>query len=129
MFARTDNHLINKRLPTTMNLRNTTLATVLLFSTLFHAQDSTIVSINQKVEPKISYLDSIKQSFVKHEVASCVDERWMSELSNQDLFNEMIADIQNVNPENNVDYDLSTDLLKERLKILDSKSAFFKDCL
>jgi len=124
MFARTDNHLINKRLPITMNLRNTTLATVLLFSTLFHAQDTTIVSINQKVEPKISYLDSIKQSFVKHEVASCVDERWMSELNNQDLFNEMIADIQNVNPENNVDYDLSTDLLKERLKILDSKSAF-----
>jgi len=88
------------------------------------AQDSTLVGTLTQQENKISYLDSIKKTFVKHDVAVCVDERWMSELSNQDLFPEMIADIENLNPDIKVDYDLSTDLLKERLKILDSKSAF-----
>jgi membrane-bound lytic murein transglycosylase D len=88
------------------------------------AQDSTLVETLTQQENKISYLDSIKKTFVKHDVAACVDERWMSELSNQDLFPEMIADIENLNPDIKVEYDLSTDLLKERLKILDSKSAF-----
>lgn len=107
-----------------MNFRNTTLSLFSFFSLAVMAQDSTLVGTLTQQENKISYLDSIKKTFVKHDVAVCVDERWMSELSNQDLFPEMIADIENLNPDIKVDYDLSTDLLKERLKILDSKSAF-----
>lgn len=107
-----------------MNFRNTTLSLFSFFSLAVMAQDSTLVGTLTQQENKISYLDSIKKTFAKHDVAACVDERWMSELSNQDLFPEMIADIENLNPDIKVDYDLSTDLLKERLKILDSKSAF-----
>lgn len=107
-----------------MNLRNTTLIVVLAFATAFYAQDSTLVDVNMSVEPKLSYLDSIKSTFQKHEIAACVDERWMTELSNQDLYSEMIADIENTNIDEKVDYDLSTELLKERLKALDAKSAF-----
>jgi len=107
-----------------MNFRNTTLSLFSFFSLAVMAQDSTLVETLTQQENKISYLDSIKKTFVKHDVAACVDERWMSELSNQDLFPEMIADIENLNPDIKVEYDLSTDLLKERLKILDSKSAF-----
>lgn len=107
-----------------MNLRNTTFATVLLLSSLTYAQDQTVVVNNQEPEVKLSYLDSIKKTFVKHEIATCVDERWSNEMSNQDLYNEMIADIENLNIDTKVDYDISTELLKERLKILDSKSAF-----
>ena len=124
MFAKAYKYLINKRLPKAMNLQNTTFAILFLFSSLTYAQESTVVSDNQAPEIKLSYLDSIKKTFVKHEVASCVDERWMTELSNQDLYNEMIADIENLNLDTKVDYDISTELLKERLQILDSKSAF-----
>lgn len=124
MFAYAYKDLINKRLLKPMNLRNTTFATLFLFSSLTYAQESTVVSIKESSDVKLSYLDSIKQTFVKHEIASCVDERWMTELSNQDLYNEMIADIENLNPDTKVDYELSTELLKQRLKILDDKSAF-----
>lgn len=107
-----------------MNLRNTTLLVVLFSASTFYAQETTLADVNVSVEPKLSYLDSIKSTFQKHEIAACVDERWMSELSNQDLYSEMIADIENMNVEEKVDYDLSTELLKERLKALDAKSAF-----
>ncbi len=107
-----------------MNLRNTTLLVVLFSATTFYAQESTLADVNVAVEPKISYLDSIKSTFQKHDIAACVDERWMNELSNQDLYSEMIADIENTNIDEKVDYDLSTELLKERLKALDAKSAF-----
>ena len=106
-----------------MNLRNTTLL-VVLFSATFYAQESTLADVNTTAETKLSYLDSIKSTFQKHDIAACVDERWMNELSNQDLFSEMIADIENTNIDDKVDYDLSTELLKERLKALDAKSAF-----
>lgn len=107
-----------------MNLRNTTLLVVLFSATTFYAQESTLADVNVPVEPKLSYLDSIKSTFKKHDIAACVEERWMSELSNQDLYSEMIADIENTNIDEKVDYDLSTELLKERLKALDAKSAF-----
>ncbi|UPQ80471.1 LysM peptidoglycan-binding domain-containing protein [Flavobacterium azooxidireducens] len=107
-----------------MNLRNTTLLVVLFSATTFYAQESTLADVNVSVEPKLSYLDSIKSTFQKHDIAACVEERWMTELSNQDLYSEMIADIENTNIDQKVDYDLSTELLKERLKALDTKSAF-----
>jgi membrane-bound lytic murein transglycosylase D len=75
-------------------------------------------------QPKLTYLDSIKKSFINHELATCVDDRVMKEMINQDLFNELTSDIQSIDIDQNVDYDLSTQLLKERLKILDSKSDF-----
>ncbi|WP_333693556.1 LysM peptidoglycan-binding domain-containing protein [Flavobacterium sp.] len=107
-----------------MNLKNTTMLSLMLYAANLLAQDTTVVNVSIQQEPKISYLDSIKKTFVHHEIAACVEERWMSELSNQDLYNEMISDIQTFNPDEKVDYELSTELLKERLKILDSKSAF-----
>lgn len=73
---------------------------------------------------KLSYLDSIKSTFVYHEMAACVDRRWTSELLNSELFDEVKLDIENINLDEKVDYELSTELLKERLKQLDAKSAF-----
>ena len=107
-----------------MNLRNTTLLVVLFSATAFYAQESTLANVKVSEEPKLSYLDSIKSTFQKHDIAACVEERWMSELSNQELYSEMIADIESTNIDEKVDYDLSTELLQERLKTLDAKSAF-----
>jgi membrane-bound lytic murein transglycosylase D len=48
----------------------------------------------------------------------------MKELANLDLYNDISDDIKNINIDEKVDYNLSTDLLKERLKAMDAKSPF-----
>lgn len=77
-----------------------------------------------KIEPKLSYLDSIKKTFVKDEMASCVDSLWMKELTNLDLYKNITDDIKNINIDEKVDYELPTELLKERLAAMDAKSPF-----
>lgn len=86
------------------------------------APDSTATAI---ATPPISFLDSIKQSFVVHDIAECIDRRWTNELLSSDLFTEMSEDIEKINIDDVIDFDLSTDLLKKRLKSLDDKSAFY----
>ncbi|HSD14364.1 MAG TPA: LysM peptidoglycan-binding domain-containing protein [Flavobacterium sp.] len=74
--------------------------------------------------PKLSYLDSIKATFVHNEISNRIDEMWMKELNNQELFDEMQSELAQTNSAESVAYNLSTDLLKERLKKLDEKSPF-----
>ncbi|AWM13615.1 transglycosylase SLT domain-containing protein [Flavobacterium sp. NRK F10] len=74
--------------------------------------------------PKLSYLDSLKSTFVNHNTSTCIDERWMAELSNDEIFEEMLTDVVTTDIDSTVTFDLSTDLLKERLKSLDAKSPF-----
>jgi membrane-bound lytic murein transglycosylase D len=74
---------------------------------------------------KISFLDSIKKTFVHDETAACVDASFINELTNKELFNELVLDLENFDFETPVNYDeLPTELLKERLKILDDKTDF-----
>ena len=77
-----------------------------------------------KMETNNSYLDSIKKTFVKDDLASCVDSLWMKELTNLDLYNDISNDIKNINIDEKVDYELSTELLKSRLAEMDAKSPF-----
>lgn len=77
-----------------------------------------------KAEIKNFYLDSIKKTFVKDKMASCVDSLWMKELANLDIYNTISDDIKTINIDEKVDYELSTDLLKSRLKAMDAKSPF-----
>lgn len=103
----------------------TALLLVPFFSLNIFAQESVSTeTIPQEITPKLSVLDSIKSTFVEHDMASCVDQAWMDELTNQDLFSEMQNDIATLNPDEKVDYDLSTELLKERLKEMDARSPF-----
>lgn len=74
--------------------------------------------------PKISYLDSLKATFNTHETSACIDQRWMKELSDATLSNEMFFDIENLNIDEKVSYDLDTELLKKRLHKLDVQSPF-----
>lgn len=98
-----------------MNFRNTTLS-IVFFSIGLFAQEN--------LQKREYVLDSIKNSFVNHDLAECVDQRWASEMMQSDLFQEMKSDLEIINIEDKVDFELSTELLKERLRILDSKSAF-----
>jgi membrane-bound lytic murein transglycosylase D len=106
-----------------MNKRNLVLASALLISGTIFSQDLVSSQINQPLV-KLSYLDSVKASFVHDEIAACVDSLWMQELSNQDIFPELENDIATIDIDQKVDYDLSTELLKKRLKEMDAKSPF-----
>lgn len=77
-----------------------------------------------KTETNNSYLDSIKKTFVKDDLASCVDSLWLKELTNLDLYNDISDDIKNINIDEKVDFELPTELLKERLAAMDAKSPF-----
>lgn len=106
-----------------MNTRNLVLASALMISGTIFSQDSVPNSLEKPVV-KLSYLDSVKASFIHDEIAACVDSLWMQELTNQDIFPELENDIATMDLDKKVDYDLSTELLKQRLKEMDAKSPF-----
>ncbi|MFV8346275.1 LysM peptidoglycan-binding domain-containing protein [Flavobacterium sp. ZB4P13] len=107
-----------------MNIKNTTLSFFLLASVHLFSQETVVNKDFAKVETKLSYLDSIKKTFIKDDLASCVDSLWMKELTNLDLYNNLSEDIKNINMDQIVDYELPTALLKERLAAMDAKSPF-----
>ncbi|MBL0014656.1 MAG: transglycosylase SLT domain-containing protein [Flavobacterium sp.] len=96
-----------------------TVVTVLFLVNTTFAQD-----LFTKPQSNISYLDSIKKTFIKDNIASCVDSLWMKELTSLDLYNDLENDIKTINLDEKVDYELPTELLKQRLKEMDSKSPF-----
>ncbi|HEX8577306.1 MAG TPA: LysM peptidoglycan-binding domain-containing protein [Flavobacterium sp.] len=77
-----------------------------------------------KENPDRIYLDSIKSTFNRDNLTACVDSLWMKELTSLDLYNNLASDIKNINMDEKVDYELSTELLKTRLKEMDAKSPF-----
>ncbi|MCF6139716.1 LysM peptidoglycan-binding domain-containing protein [Flavobacterium sp. K77] len=107
-----------------MNVKNTIAAIVLFISAQMFAQNNQELQANIKLEPKISYLDSIKKTFVKHRLAASVDSLWIKELTSLDLYNTISDDIQNGNFDQKIDFELPTDLLKKRLAAMDAKSPF-----
>ena len=107
-----------------MNIKNTTLSLLLLLSSQLFAQESFENKEISRFETKLSYLDSIKKTFVKDDLSACVDSLWMKELTNLDLYNTISDDIKNVNIDEKIEYELSTELLKERLAAMDAKSPF-----
>ena len=107
-----------------MNLRNQLTSFLLIATASFYAQEANNVEIIQPKESKISYLDSIKKTFVRDEMASCIDSLWMKELTSTEIYDDLLNDIKNIDVDKKVDYELSTDLLKERLKQMDEKSPF-----
>lgn len=85
------------------------------------------VSQDSIVKPviKLSFLDSIKSTFVVDETSDCIDNQYIKELSNtQDIFDGIVSDIKNLDLDKPVDFDLPTDVFKERLRLLDEKSPF-----
>ena len=99
------------------------LAAGFLFSNGVLAQEN-IETKPTFFEPKVSYLDSLKKTFNNHETSACIDQRWTKELSDASLSNEMFFDIENMNIDEKVSYDLDTELLKKRLHKLDVQSPF-----
>jgi membrane-bound lytic murein transglycosylase D len=101
----------------------TSLALVLVSSAIFAQQDS-ITAIKKEPLTRREVLDSIKATFVHDNLASCIDSLWMKEMVSLDLYNDLTTDIKNIDVDQKVDYELPTELLKERLKKMDEKSPF-----
>lgn len=89
-----------------------------------YSQTDSLTAVTPVPEIKLSYLDSIKSTFVYDEMASCVDSLWVKELNNMDLYDLMANDVRSFDLDEKVDFELSTELLKSRLKEMDARSPF-----
>ena len=107
-----------------MSIKKITLSFFLLLTVPLFSQDIAESKGTAVIETKLSYLDSIKNSFVKDDIASCVDSLWTKELTDLDLYNDITKDIENINTDEKVDYELPTELLKSRLEAMNAKSPF-----
>lgn len=108
-----------------MIIRKRLLPLLLMFSGATFAQDTITKEVSLIPQVKISFLDSIKATFVHDEIAACVDSIWMKELTDQDVYADLSTFIKGVNLDEKVDYpELSTELLKARLKEMDARSPF-----
>jgi membrane-bound lytic murein transglycosylase D len=108
-----------------MNIKKSVASLLLLLSIPLFSQNLAESEGIVNLESNLSYLDSIKNTFEKDNMAFCVDSLWMNELTNLDLYNDITSDIENIDIEKKVDYDeLSTELLKSRLAEMNAKSPF-----
>jgi membrane-bound lytic murein transglycosylase D len=107
-----------------MNIKHLILPFFLLASLSLFSQEIVEKTSAPKPEIKLTYLDSIKKTFVKDDLAACVDSLWLKELTNLDIYNNLTEDIQTINIDEKVDYELPTELLKARLQAMDEKSPF-----
>jgi len=107
-----------------MIVKKISLVVTALFSMSMFAQETTEHSKEIKPEVKLSYLDSIKSTFKKDDLASRVDSLWMNELVSLDIYDDLTKDIQTINKDVTVDEELPTELLKQRLAAMNAKSPF-----
>jgi len=107
-----------------MIIRKISLVVSVFFSIIVFAQDRAKADIEIKPEVKVSYLDSIKKTFVKNDLAIRVDSLWLSELTSLDIYDDLTKDIQTINKDVTVDQELPTELLKQRLQVMNEKSPF-----
>lgn len=107
-----------------MKIKSPTLLFFIFLSIPLFSQEIVESKGIDSLYSNVSYLDFVKKSFVNHEIASRIDSLWMEELTNLDLYNDISNDIENINLDETVDYELPTELLKSRLEAMNAKSPF-----
>ncbi|WP_426483463.1 LysM peptidoglycan-binding domain-containing protein [Flavobacterium sp. 2] len=107
-----------------MIVRKISLIVGVLCSMSMFAQQSPSSEVEVKPEVKLSYLDSVKSTFKKNDVAAKADSLWMKELTSLDIYDDLSKDIQTINSDVTVDQELPTELLKQRLQAMNEKSPF-----
>ncbi|WP_228012107.1 lytic transglycosylase [Flavobacterium hungaricum] len=105
-------------------MKRLSLVVSALFSMTMFAQETAKTELELKPMVKLSYLDSIKSTFKKDDLASKVDSLWMKELVSLDIYDDLTKDIQTINKDVTVDEELPTELLKQRLAAMNQKSPF-----
>ncbi len=96
----------------------------LLFFFFGKAQDVENDKKLKNFQTKEAFLDSIKNTFTNHEMSMCIDQRWVKELTTTEYSEEMFFDIEKMNFDEKVNFDMDIDLFKKRLEKLNQKSPF-----
>lgn len=108
-----------------MTIKNTTFSFFLLLSFAAFSQSSVNKTEAVSYEKPVSYLDSIKKTFVKYDRTVKTDSLWMNQIgSTLDIYSDLETEINTVNIDKDIDIELPTELLKERLAAMDAKSPF-----
>jgi membrane-bound lytic murein transglycosylase D len=107
-----------------MTSKNTTLSFFLLLTFSVFSQNTIENNEMVSTQKPVSYLDSIKNSFVKYDRTTKTDSLWMNQVSSFDIYNDIETEINTVNIDKDIDIELPTELLKERLAAMDAKSPF-----
>lgn len=108
-----------------MIVKNTTLSFFLMLTICAFSQGTVENSEVLSIQKPLSYLDSIKNSFVKYDHTVKTDSLWMNQIGNSlDIYNDIETEINTVNLDKDIDKELPTELLKERLAAMDAKSPF-----
>lgn len=108
-----------------MKLKNTTLYFYLLFIIPLFSQVVAQNKMTNTTANKISYLDSIKKTFVKNNMVTRIDSVLMKELTDLNTFTNLSLEIEKGGyTDQNIDLELPTELLKSRLSEMNAKSPF-----
>lgn len=108
-----------------MTIKNTTLPFFLMLCSFCFSQNNEKNPEAESIQKPITYLDSIKSSFVKYDRTVKTDSLWMNQIGTSlDIYNDVAAEINTVNTDKDIDKELPTELLKERLASMDAKSPF-----
>lgn len=108
-----------------MTINKTTLYFFLLFNVCAFSQSTLENSEDVSTQKSISFLDSIKNSFVSYDRTVKTDSLWMNQIGNSlDIYNDVETEINTVNVDKDIDAELPTELLKKRLAAMDAKSPF-----
>jgi len=107
-----------------MIVKKISIVVSVFFSMSMFAQDTAKTDVEIKPIVKISYLDSVKNTFKRDVMATRVDSLWMNELVSLDIYDDLTKDIQTINTDVTVDEELPTELLKQRLQAMNEKSPF-----
>ncbi|MBO9582936.1 MAG: LysM peptidoglycan-binding domain-containing protein [Flavobacterium sp.] len=107
-----------------MIVKKLSLVVSVFFTLAVSAQETAKTNVELRPEVKLSYLDSIKSTFKKDNLATKVDSLWMNELVSLDIYDDLTKDIQTINKDVTVDEELPTELLKQRLAAMNQKSPF-----
>lgn len=105
--------------------KNTTLLFFLFLSINVFSQVTLEKTETINEDKPVSFLDSIKNSFVKYDRTVKTDSLWMNQISSiYDIYNDIDNEMNTVNIDKDIDAELPTELLKKRLAEMDAKSPF-----
>lgn len=108
-----------------MKIKNTTLSFFLMLTACAFSQNAVENLGIENIQKPVSFLDSIKSSFVKYDRTVKTDSLWMNQIGTSlDIYNDLATEINTVNVDKDIDAELPTELLKERLAAMDAKSPF-----
>jgi len=108
-----------------MTIKNTTLSFFLILTSFVFSQNPVENSVIENIQKPVTFLDSIKNSFVKYDRTVKTDSLWMNQIGTSlDIYNDLATEINTVNVDKDIDAELPTELLKERLAAMDAKSPF-----